>query len=73
MSVFLNSLSRYLTFLINSNFSFLVYIIDILQKLMYYFGITLHNEIMKAWSNKSLEIGSLCDKLRSGRRTKWEM
>ena len=44
MSVFLNSLSRYLTFLIYSNFSFLVYIIDILQKLMYYFGITLHNE-----------------------------
>ena len=44
MTVFLNSLSRYLTFLIYSNFSFLVYIIDILQKLMYYFGITLHNE-----------------------------
>ena len=44
MSVFLDSLSRYLTFLIYNNFSFPVYIIDILQKLMYYFGITLHNE-----------------------------
>ena len=44
MSVFLNSLSRYLTFLIYNNFSFLMYVIDKLQKLMHYFGITLHNE-----------------------------
>ena len=41
------SLSRYLTFLIYNNFSFPVYMIDILQKLMYYFGITLHNEGLK--------------------------
>ena len=44
MSVFLNSLSRYLTFFNLQQFLISVYIIDILQKLMYYFGITLHNE-----------------------------
>ena len=40
MSVFLNSLSRYLTFFNLQQFLISVYIIDILQKLMYYFGIS---------------------------------
>ena len=47
MSVFLNLLSRYLTFLIYNNFSIPVYIIDILQKLMYSFGIKLHIEALE--------------------------